>query len=724
MSAAIATLRVILEIAFRNLFASRWKTLIVGGIIGFGAFLVVVGTSLVDGVDRAMRRSITGSIAGHIQVYSNKSKDDLEIMGSMGGGASDVEPLGDFKRLKQTLLGVPNVADVVPMGLDSALVSSGNTVDQALSHLRETVNQLEGKGHAASQANVLSKADLQRSYEAEKAHVRHMVSILRHDLDNAKLVSDRSLTPEDLAAVERAASDDFWASFDADRYDHLELLENSIASLASDADLVQLRYVGTDPQAFKHAFDRMQVIDGQMIPEGQRGFLFSKWVYEEQIKLKTARGMDKLKNAIEDRHVHIAEDAELQRIVRENTTGIRELLLQLDAIKTERFRTKLQGFLHSDESDVAKLLTSFFATTDANFRDRYAFFYRELAPQLELYRIRVGDSLMIKVFTRSGYVQSANLKVYGTYSFKGMEKSPQAGQINMMDLVSFRELYGFMTAERAQELAAMQAASGAKEIRREDAEAALFGEKPAQDAQEAADAPSDAATPEPTRIDPLASISGTRTRREHQESATFNPDELRQGVVLCAAVLVKDESKIAQTIQAIEQAGKDHDLPLKAITWQKASGIIGQFATLMRAVLMSTVLIIFVVALVVINNALVMATLERVREFGTLRAIGAQRRFILAMLVLESMAIGLAAGLSGALGGTSLIAWLGRSGIPAVNEQLSFFFSGPRLFPTISAEEILFSLSSVLIVSVISSIYPAWLAMRVSPREAMATSEE
>ena len=46
-------------------------------------------------------------------------------------------------------------------------------------------------------------------------------------------------------------------------------------------------------------------------------------------------------------------------------------------------------------------------------------------------------------------------------------------------------------------------------------------------------------------------------------------------------------------------------------------------------VLNIAVLIIFVVALVIINNAMVMATLQRVREIGTLRAVGAQRRFIL-----------------------------------------------------------------------------------------------
>ena len=47
------------------------------------------------------------------------------------------------------------------------------------------------------------------------------------------------------------------------------------------------------------------------------------------------------------------------------------------------------------------------------------------------------------------------------------------------------------------------------------------------------------------------------------------------------------------------------------------------------------IMIIFLVALVIINNALVMATLERVPEFGTLRAVGAQRRFILTASVSE-----------------------------------------------------------------------------------------
>jgi ABC-type lipoprotein release transport system permease subunit len=707
MPAWLATLRVVAEIAFRNLFASRWKTLIVGGIIGFGALLVVVGTSLLDGVDRAMRRSITGSIAGHIQVYSSKSKDELEIMGGFGGEASNLDPLEDFARIKRSLLRVPNVAAVVPMGLSSAIVSAGNSVDQALTNLRSVADARLHGDHSP---------ELERKYAAQQAHVRQIVSVLRRELENAKQVSERLLSGDELAALERADADAFWADFDKDPFEHLEFLENHIAALASDADLIALRYVGTDPSAFAQAFDRMQIVDGTSIPVGRRGFLFSKYVYEEQIKLKAARGLDKLRLAIDEKHSKIAKDTDLQRIVRENTTGTKELLLQLDALKTASFRSKLQGFLGSSEPDVSKLLAKFFATDDANFHERYAFFYEKLAPELELYRIRVGDTLTVKAFTRSGYVQSANLKVYGTYSFKGLEKSPQAGAINMMDLVSFRELYGFMTSERANELAAMRAAAGAKDVSRESAEAELFGSKP-DDAAEAQAAASAAAS------DQLAELRGTRKRQEASGGSSYDPKQLEEGVVLNAAVLIKDERKIPQTIAAIERASRQDGLSLKAISWQKAAGLIGQFATLMQAVLFAAVLIIFVVALVVINNALVMATLERVREIGTLRAVGAQRRFILAMIVLESIVIGISSGTLGALLGAALLLVLGKVGIPAASDVMSFFFSGPRLYPTVGVSQLVFALVTVLVVSVVSGIYPAWLAMRVSPREAMQSED-
>ncbi|HET6148780.1 MAG TPA: FtsX-like permease family protein [Polyangia bacterium] len=739
----IDTFGVVAQIAFRNLFASRLKTIIVGGIIFFGALLVVAGNSLLDSLDASMSRSVIGSVAGHIQVYSAQSKDPLEVMGSMTMGDADLAPLDDFARVRQTLLSVPNVKSVVPMGISGALVTSGNTIDVALDKLRGLYRKKLAGGLTAD-----AQGKLSAQIDAEKGHIRQIVSVLQGDLKNLKAVIDvKAINQEDADAVNHAASDDFWAKFDKDPLASLEFLENRIATQAADADLLFIRYVGTDLDSFGKAFDRMQIVDGTAVPPGKRGFLFSKFVYEDQLKLKSAHRLDQIKDARDARGSKIAKDLDLQRMVRENVAQVREVLLQLDAIKTADFRAKLQKELGSPLADVGALLAAFFETDDRNFDARYAFFYRELAPSLELYRIRIGDTLTIKSFTRSGYVQSVNLHVYGTFQFQGLEKSTLAGGLSLMDLVSFRELYGFLTDEKRAEIEQLQKAAGARSVSRENAEAELFGAAPDTQAAEpvkdrkargkkvsahaaahvAPDVASDLASGMASDVAPaipdLTAGLGQRLRRENLVDRAYAPGETESGVVLNAAVILNDPKKIPQTIAAIEAAGVRSGLPLKAISWQKASGIIGQFIMLARIVLYVAILIIFVIALVIINNAMVMATLERVQEIGTLRAIGAQRRFILAMLVIESLVVGVIFGAIGAGVGALLVSIVGKIGIPARSDVWFFFFSGPRLHPFLGTTNLVVAFLAVMLVSAFSSFYPAWLAMRVTPRQAMQSEE-
>ncbi|MGB8295893.1 MAG: FtsX-like permease family protein, partial [Polyangia bacterium] len=652
-------------------------------------------------------RSVIGSVAGHIQVYSAKSKDELTVMGGMNMESPDLTPIDDFAALHRMLLGVPNIKAVVPMGLSAAMVTAGNTVDVVLERLRDLARRK------------LAGQDVQVAYESEKDHVRQIITVLSGDIDNVrKIQNEKAIAQEDLDAVAKAASPQLWADFDRDPYPVLEFLENRIAPLASDADMLFLRYLGTDTDAFAKSFDRMKIVDGKAIPRGQRGFLFSKWVYEQQVKLKTALRMDRINDGINKRSKTIAGSEELQRWIKQNTTEVKEVMLQLDGQKTASFRRLLQGELVSQETDVAKLLAEFFRVDDANFARRYRFFYDQLAPMLELYRVRVGDMLTIKSFTKSGYVQSVKLRVYGTFVFEGLEDSHIAGELNLMDMVSFRELYGSLTPEREREVQEIKAEAGMKEVARDQAEAELFG-KP--DVGETASAGS-VRHPVDEAEAALRSLAG-RQQREDRATRPYDPAQLEQGDVLNAAVIVEDPRRISQTIKDIEAAGAKAGIPLHAITWQKASGLVGQFVTMIRAVLYISVLIIFAVALVIINNALVMATLERMPEIGTLRAVGAQRRFLLGMLLVESLAVGVLFGSLGALLGAGIVGVIHAVGIPAANDILYFLFSGPRLHPSLSPANVIISLGIVLVVSAISSIYPGLLAMRVSPRQAMQSDD-
>jgi ABC-type lipoprotein release transport system permease subunit len=725
------TIRVSAEIAFRNLGAHRLKTFIVGGIIFFGAFLVVLGSSLVASIGSSMSRSVIGSVAGNIQVYNSTSKDQLAVMGGMTMGDPDLAQIDDFAKLRASLLKVPHVKSVVPMGISGALVTSGNTIDIALERLRGIVRKRLNHDKWTPEMERESAAQL----AAQKDHVRQIITVLQGDLKNMKdVLEERAVNKEDVAVIQKSASDAFWADFDKDPLQALEYLENHLAPLAVDADLLFIRYVGTDLGSFSKSFDRMKIVDGTTVPPGKRGFLFSKFIYEDQLKLKSARRLDKIKEARDLRGETIAKSEELQRFVRENTAQVREVLLQLDALKTATFRAKLQKELAlpaDPKAELGGLLAKFFATDDGNFQERYDFFYRELAPDLELYRVRIGDVLTIKAFTKSGYVQSVNVPVYGTFQFEGLEKSALAGGLNLMDLVSFRELYGFMSDEKLAEIKALRASAHAKEVSRENAEAELFGAGSGADQPEAPAEPGKAprhivadATPGiKAEMPDIASPLTAKLRREEARSRVFPPDEVERGVVLNAAVLLDDPKFMRETMSAIEKQGAQDGLKLKAISWQESAGLIGNFINLANIVLMVAIVIIFTVALVIINNALVMATLERVREIGTLRAIGAQRRFILSMLVVEAVVIGLIFGGLGALVGASVVKLIGAVGIAAKSDVQFFFFSGPRLRPFLNLGAVIAAFFLVIFVATISSLYPAWLAMRVTPRQAMQEEE-
>lgn len=700
---------ILLQIAFRNLFASRAKTFIVGGIILFGAVLVVVGSSLVDSIDVGMERSIQGSLGGHVQVYDARSRDELALYGGMMG-ESDLRPIEDFARLKALLLAIPGVRAVVPMGIDQAMVSIGNLFDQALERLRADVRR-----RLAAPAPPQEDPE----YEAHKAHVRRMAQLLEQELLGARAIADMSAAVNRERAdafrdLQRVVLDPFWEELDRDPLPALELLENRIAPLALDGGFTFVRYAGTDLDAFQQAFPGMEIVEGTTVPRGRRGILLARLYAEDWLKLKTARRLDKIKEARDLLHRRIAGDEELQRWVKENQAQTRDIMLQLDPRRATEAVRRLQRALGSRETDLLRLVVELLATDDANFDERHRIFYRELAPLLQLYMVKVGDVITIKAPTKSGYMSSVNVPVYGFVQFKGLERSGLAGVTSLMDMTSFRDLYGYLTADKAEEIRRIQERSGARAIPRDQAEEALFGGGgPVVEAGKAR------AFDEGRLL-----AGGGGRRREDLFSRVYSQEEIDRGVALNAAVILEDPGRISQAIRDIEAMSAREGLHLKAVSWSKASGLVGQTRSLLRLVLYTAVLIIFAVALVIINNAMVMATLQRVKEIGTMRAIGAQRRFVLVMVLVETVAVGIAFGAAGAALGAGVV-WLvgARGGIPATNDTMYFLFSGPSLVPRLGTVSLVVSLAIVLLVSMVSAFYPALIAMRVTPVEAMQTDE-
>ncbi|MCK6573740.1 FtsX-like permease family protein [Myxococcota bacterium] len=683
------------RIALRNVWRNRMKSLIVGFILFLGTGIIVFGNALVDAVDDGMTRSVTQSVSGHLQVYSDQAKDKLALFGDQFAGMPDIGNIPDFHALAEVARKVPNVEAVVPMGIDFALGFQGNEIDRWLARLRQAVRD-------GDEAKIAQR----------KEEVRAVIERVNAELASAaQLVAGGTEYASDMENAKRAASPEFWAAFDQDRLGNLEFLENRIAPLEQTLGDVGLMFLGTDLAAFERNFDRFELVEGTRVPEGQRGFLFNHGFYEEVMKHRVARDLDRIKRRMDERFT-LADDAEL-RSWRDLMVGqYRRVLFQLDRQAAESVLSGLRTLLGRTDGDLPTLLQDFLKVDDANFATRYAWFYEHIAPHIQLYAANIGESIPLQAYTKAGYSKSVNVKVYGTYKFKGLEKSDIGKTFNLLDMVTFRDLYGLMTPERRAEVAALREKAGLKDVKREDAEAALFGGGGAEPLEKKAESAGfdefgDAGVGKVVRSDALQQ---------------FDPAEIERGVALNAAVILTDSrpEKIAETRAALLAAFEAAGMKMRVVDWKEAAGMLGDLVTVARTVLWVIVVIMLLVALVIINNSMVIATMERVKEIGTMRAVGAQRSFIAALFVAETTVLGFLSGGVGALCAAGGILLWGKVGLPAQNAFMTFLFSGPRLYPTVTLSHLLAAVLLILFFALISTLYPAALAARILPRVAMS----
>ncbi|MEK6819475.1 MAG: ABC transporter permease [Nanoarchaeota archaeon] len=112
-----------------------------------------------------------------------------------------------------------------------------------------------------------------------------------------------------------------------------------------------------------------------------------------------------------------------------------------------------------------------------------------------------------------------------------------------------------------------------------------------------------------------------------------------------------------------------------------------------------------------IANTMFTSVLERRKEIGVMKAIGAKNKDILSIFVTESALLGLVGGVIGAIIGLLLALGVSSIANAAFNDEiLKVSISWPLLFASIS-----FS----LVIGVLSGIIPAYQASRLNPVEAL-----
>jgi putative ABC transport system permease protein len=177
---------------------------------------------------------------------------------------------------------------------------------------------------------------------------------------------------------------------------------------------------------------------------------------------------------------------------------------------------------------------------------------------------------------------------------------------------------------------------------------------------------------------------------------------------------------LAMDLQREHQAALESQ-GLVTQTWKERAAPVLGVNEVRRRSLNMLVLLIFVVAASGIANTLVMSAFERVREIGTLRALGLQTGQVTALLMLEATVIGLMGALVGTLLGSAVVYSM-RDGIDVSRMLASGNITvsmSTLLYLELSPGRALSAFLVGLIIAALSSLYPAIKFSRISPMEAM-----
>ncbi len=189
--------------------------------------------------------------------------------------------------------------------------------------------------------------------------------------------------------------------------------------------------------------------------------------------------------------------------------------------------------------------------------------------------------------------------------------------------------------------------------------------------------------------------------------------------VIEVAILLHDFNKLEKvyadlSLKLGEFINKKGKPAFEIHTWKKLS----PFSNIAKMIdLMTIAMKVIMIAIVLISvlNVMMMSVYERVREIGTMSALGTSPGRIMSLFLTEGFLLGFMSTIAGSI--------IGLSGIWALNiYKISISFGRQDnilLSPSVNLTELLWVSCIVLLISVFASLQPAYKASRMEPVDAL-----
>lgn len=208
-----------------------------------------------------------------------------------------------------------------------------------------------------------------------------------------------------------------------------------------------------------------------------------------------------------------------------------------------------------------------------------------------------------------------------------------------------------------------------------------------------------------TESDDEIEASGMSAAVENTESTTWN----------YIIVRLKEGQNTKRIIRKVSRLIRKNQWPVQVADWRHAAGSTALYLYWMRKIFNIGIVIVLAAGFIIVNNSLVINILDRTREIGTLRAIGAKKRFISLQCMVENLILTITSGILGVLAGEVCTHFINKAHIVLHNTFLVQLFGADAIYVQVTGGNILKLFILVLTLALLGWVYPVINALKVSP---------
>lgn len=181
----------------------------------------------------------------------------------------------------------------------------------------------------------------------------------------------------------------------------------------------------------------------------------------------------------------------------------------------------------------------------------------------------------------------------------------------------------------------------------------------------------------------------------------------------------QNQKSAQKTIRNLNRNFRKNRWPVQAVDWRHAAGSTALYLYWLRIILNIGIVIVLFAGFIIVNNSLTVNVIDRTREMGTMRAIGASKKYIAVECMAETCLLSVCGGLFGITLGFIACAFINRMNLQFTNQYLVQLFGSGVLSVHVTVINVLKLVLISVIIGLFSWIYPVINVLHITPLQAM-----